>query len=439
MFNGTNAKVTIPDSASLHLTTAMTLEAWVNPAASTPAWRDVLYKGDDNYYLEGASPSGAPGRRRRPRRRRRRDAVGSSRAAGGAWTISQRRMTAATLRLYMNGDQVASGPHRARSRPRSNPLQIGGDGLYGQYFNGMIDEARIYDTALTATQIQADMSRSGLNNPSAPTKVDRDRRQRRRRSTLLDRRERNVGGHRLPHRALPRRRLQQLHPDRGADRHELPDTGLTANVTYSYRVRAVNTAGKLGEYSSTASAFTGLTLSPRTATLTFTRTQQFVAQGGSATWSVDGVAGGNSTSGTITAAGLYSPPSAAGTHVVTGTAGAQSGSATVYVTNYPGIFTFHNDNTRVGANTAETVLTPANVNTSTFGKLFTFQTDGVAHASPLYVANLAIPGQGFHNVVYVATEHDSVYAFDADARSSTPIWKQEFYQSRVGHHDDSGG
>src|SRR5215813_9877379 len=55
VFNGTNAQVTIPDSPSLHLTTAMTLEAWVKPSAVTNAWRDVIYKGNDNYFLEATS------------------------------------------------------------------------------------------------------------------------------------------------------------------------------------------------------------------------------------------------------------------------------------------------------------------------------------------------------------------------------------------------
>ena len=54
-FNGTTALVTIPDAASLHLTTGMTLEAWVNPSAVNGAWRDVIYKGNDNYYLEATS------------------------------------------------------------------------------------------------------------------------------------------------------------------------------------------------------------------------------------------------------------------------------------------------------------------------------------------------------------------------------------------------
>ncbi len=58
VFNGSNALVTIPDSASLRLTTGMTLEAWVNPSTVSSAWRDVIYKGNDNYFLEVTSTNG---------------------------------------------------------------------------------------------------------------------------------------------------------------------------------------------------------------------------------------------------------------------------------------------------------------------------------------------------------------------------------------------
>ncbi len=90
------------------------------------------------------------------------------------------------------------------------------------------------------------------------------------------------------------------------------------------------------------------------------------------------------------------------------------------------MFTYLDDNMRTGQNLSETVLTPANVNSSSFGKLFSLPLDGLAYASPLYVENVAVPGQGTHNVVYVATEHDSVYAYDADGRTTTPLWKDSF-------------
>ncbi len=83
------------------------------------------------------------------------------------------------------------------------------------------------------------------------------------------------------------------------------------------------------------------------------------------------------------------------------------------------VLTYHNDNQRTGLNPLETILTPSNVNQSSFGKLFTFPVDGVIDAQPLYLAGVAIPNQGTHNVVYTVTENDSVYAFDAD--NGTPF------------------
>ena len=78
------------------------------------------------------------------------------------------------------------------------------------------------------------------------------------------------------------------------------------------------------------------------------------------------------------------------------------------------VLTQHNDLARTGANTAETILTPSDVNSNNFGKLFTDSVDGLVYAQPLYVENLSIAG-GTHNVVFVCSENNSVYALDADA------------------------
>jgi hypothetical protein len=80
----------------------------------------------------------------------------------------------------------------------------------------------------------------------------------------------------------------------------------------------------------------------------------------------------------------------------------------------PSVLTWQNDNFRSGQNLLETILTPANVKSASFGRLFTLAVDGKVDAQPLYVPGLTIPGQGAHDVLYVVTEHDSVYAFDAD-------------------------
>ncbi len=93
------------------------------------------------------------------------------------------------------------------------------------------------------------------------------------------------------------------------------------------------------------------------------------------------------------------------------------------------VTTYQYDSTRAGANTNEVILNKANVNSTTFGKLFSQPVDGNIYGQPLYVANLAIPGNGTHNVVYVATENDTVYAFDADSATgptSSPLWAVSF-------------
>ena len=86
------------------------------------------------------------------------------------------------------------------------------------------------------------------------------------------------------------------------------------------------------------------------------------------------------------------------------------------------VLTQHNDNARTGQNTSETILTTANVNTSQFGKLFALPVDGQVYAQPLYVPGVTING-GVHNVVIIATENDSVYAYDADSASAALLWK----------------
>ena len=84
------------------------------------------------------------------------------------------------------------------------------------------------------------------------------------------------------------------------------------------------------------------------------------------------------------------------------------------------VLTYHNDIARTGQNLVETILTPATVSASTFGKVGFFPVDGKVDAQPLMLSGVAIAGQGTHNVVYVATEHDSVYAFDSD--SGAVLW-----------------
>lgn len=109
---------------------------------------------------------------------------------------------------------------------------------------------------------------------------------------------------------------------------------------------------------------------------------------------------------------------------IQGQSGSLSHTASLAITvagpNGNDAITYHYDNARTGLNPDETILTPANVNSSTFGKIRLLSVDGKVDAEPLYLSDVTINGQT-HNVLYVVTEHDSIYAFDAD--NGTQLWK----------------
>ena len=209
---------------------------------------------------------------------------------------------------------------------------------------------------------------------------------------------------------------------------------ITVNDTDPTFLQSVSLSGQGTKPSSTVG------VNPGVVSITPTQSQQFTAtiSGQASTnvnWSVDGINGGNTTVGTISSSGLYTPPTTAGGHTVTATSVAnptESANAQMLVTTYAGTFTYKNDTMHTGQNLNETVLTSGNVNSNQFGKLFSYSVDGYVFAQPLYVAGVTIPGKGLHNVVYVATENDSVYAFDADDQVSQALWQASFIDTANG-------
>ena len=170
-FNGTNASVTIPDANSLDLTTGMTLEAWVRPTALGSSYRTAIMKeqpGSMAYglYANGSGTAEAPigevyinGYR---------DAVGTAQLPLNTWTHLATTYNGNVLALYVNGVQAGQLVIAGSMVASTGALKIGGNAIWGEWFQGEIDEVRIYNRALTATEITADMATSITNPDSSP-------------------------------------------------------------------------------------------------------------------------------------------------------------------------------------------------------------------------------------------------------------------------------
>src|SRR6266513_617038 len=158
-FNGTNNLVVVNSSASLNVTTAMTLSAWVFPTATQSGWRTIMQREVDAYFLNASNDAGPL-----------RPAGGGTfngtvRFVGGptalavnTWTHVALTYDGAAIRLFVNGTQVATAAQTGTLQTNASPLRIGGNVPYGEYFQGRLDEVRIYNRALSASEIQGDMA-----------------------------------------------------------------------------------------------------------------------------------------------------------------------------------------------------------------------------------------------------------------------------------------
>lgn len=187
----------------------------------------------------------------------------------------------------------------------------------------------------------------------------------------------------------------------------------------------------------TAKTVSSIAVTPSTASFAAGSTQQFKATAtyadgttadvtSSATWTSS-----DTSVATINSSGLATGV-ASGSSTITAALNTVSGTASVTITTTNAtavtIPTFHVDNNRSGLNAHETALTPSTVTATKFGKLWSYVVDGQVYGEPLIVSNLTINGAK-HNVLFVATEADSVYAFDIDSNSQTPLWKTSLLQS----------
>ena len=157
-FDGVNDWVTVADANSLDLTTGMTVEAWVRPAALGTVWRTVVIKeqpGQLVYALYAGTDTAS-----RPSGHvfttDDRGLLGPSALPLNTWSHLAMTWDGLTMRLYVNGTQVSTSALTGTVRTSTSPLRMGGNAVWPEWFNGVIDEVRVYNRALSAAEVASD-------------------------------------------------------------------------------------------------------------------------------------------------------------------------------------------------------------------------------------------------------------------------------------------
>jgi hypothetical protein len=223
-------------------------------------------------------------------------------------------------------------------------------------------------------------------------------------------------------------------------------TTVPANPVVTLTATSVRDATKSASASITvtSTAAISVAISPKRGSLAVTQSLPVTATvtndvgAAGVSWSASGFTCSGTSCGTFTnvtsKSATYVAPSVAGTYAITATSVhdvTKSASNSIGVTDLSGVLTYHNNISRDGTNTHEFALTASSVNTSTFGKLFSCQADGAIYAQPLWVPNLTLSGS-IHNIILVATQHESLYAFDADASPCRTLWHISLIDSAHG-------
>jgi chitodextrinase len=271
-FDGSNDLVRVNDSSSLDLSAAATFEAWVYPTAAPSGWRTIVQKEADAWFFTASSGGGNQ------------PATGGTFAgncctvvtavsalAASTWTHVAATYDGAQLRVFINGTQVASTPRTGTYEVNANPLWIGGNALYGENFQGRLDDLRIYARALSAAEIQTDMNTPvgpavpDTTPPAAPTGLTATAASHVQINLGWNAATDNVGvtGYQVFRDSVQVGTTSTL---------SYSDVGLLPSTLYTYTLKAVDAAGNVSPFSASASALTLATPpvdgTPPTATLT---------------------------------------------------------------------------------------------------------------------------------------------------------------------------